>query len=213
MPREPISFPVRCTSCHTELGSPVVCEACRTLQPVSQQVDLFELLQLPVTYRLDEERLETVYLHVSRTVHPDYFSQADQDERVLSENLSARINDAYRTLKDPVSRSEYLLRRAGGKSATEDKRVPPRLLGEVLMLREEIEQARADRRPGVVATIHQALRQRVSKSLEELARQHERLEAAQSAADDAATRQAADEIRLSLNGIRYLQNLANESGV
>ncbi len=211
MTSEQISFPVRCAHCQAEMDSAVVCEACNALQPVGEQVETFELLQLPATFRLDGDELDSVYLRLTRMIHPDYFGRTGGPEKSLSEELSARINNAYRTLRDPLRRSEELLRRAGGKSATEDKRIEPGLLAEVLELREQIESAKAGKRAAELAGLNAGLARRLERAFAELAGLHERLESAQSAGDDPAVASLRDAIRLELNGIRYLQGLVRES--
>ncbi len=212
MTDQTISFPARCTHCQAEMDHPAVCRSCNTLQPVDQRVDAFDLLQLPVTFRLADERLDEVYLHLTRMVHPDYFSRSPGPERSLSEDLAARINNAYRTLKDPLRRSEYLLRRAGGRSATDDKRVPPDLLGEMLDLREQVQQAR-DAGPagaGALSDLARRLELRRADAFEELGHLHEELESAQAAADDARAVGLLDAVRQAVNGLRYLQGLLRE---
>ncbi|MDD4888527.1 MAG: iron-sulfur cluster co-chaperone HscB C-terminal domain-containing protein [Phycisphaerae bacterium] len=211
MAKDPISYPVRCSHCQSEMSTPMVCEACNTLQPVGDSAEAFELLQLPATYAIDLDELESVYLRLSRMVHPDYFGKIGGPERSLSEDLSARLNNAYRQLRDPLRRSEYLLARAGGPSATDDKRVPPDLLGEVMELREQIESAKAAGRSADLAGVNARLTGRADAAFAKLAQLHADLESAQTAGDDRRVADLVSQIRVMLNGIRYLQNLVKES--
>lgn len=212
MTTDPIAIPVRCTHCHSEMNSPMVCDACHSLQPVGDSAEAFELLQLPPTYRIDAGELESVYLRLSRMVHPDYFGRTGGPEKSLSEDLSARLNNAYRLLRDPLRRSEYLLARAGGPAVADDKRVAPELLAEVMELRERIESARAAGQAGELAVVHAALATRAADAFRRLAELHSELESAQAVGDDATANRMIGQIRGTLNGIRYLQNLVKESG-
>lgn len=211
MTQEPISFPVRCSHCQSEMSSSIVCEACHTLQPVPDDAQPFELLNLPASFKVDLDELESTYLRLSRMVHPDYFGKTAGPEKVLSEDLSARLNNAYRLLKDPARRSEYLLVRAGGASSSDDKRVPPDMLGEVMALRERIEDAKSAGRRDELAAVNAELTSRVDAAMVQLARLHEDLESAQSAGDEPRVSELLGVIRTTLNGIRFLQNLVKES--
>jgi molecular chaperone HscB len=144
MSTESASVPEKCYSCSAELVSPAVCGGCRTLYPLPKSVDHFALLGLPRAYDLDERTLEERYLAVSRHVHPDYFSAASDEMRQLSTRLAAELNEAVNVLRDPIARAAYLLELCGGPSAAGDRSVPGEVLGETMMLREEIEEARAD---------------------------------------------------------------------
>ena len=194
------------------MSTPMVCEACHTLQPVGT-AEPFELLNLPVTYQIDLTELENVYLRLSRMVHPDYFGTTGGPEKRLSEDLSARLNNAYRLLKDPLARSDFLLTRSGGPAASHDKRVPPDLLGEVLDLREKIEQAKSAGRTAELAEVHAQLTRRSGAAFEQLARLHAELESAQEAGHAAAPKvgELLSRIRMAINGIHFLQNLVKES--
>src|SRR5436190_23396159 len=101
-------------------------------------MDHFDRLGLPRRFSLDPAALEREYLIRSRAVHPDYHQLASSAEQAASVELSAAVNEAYSTLKDPFRRAEYLLKLAGGPSASELKDVPAEFLEEMLDLRTEI---------------------------------------------------------------------------
>ncbi len=73
----------------------------------------FELFGLPVRYAIDAKALEGSYRELQRSVHPDRHSASDDASRRLSLQAAARVNEAYRTLADPVERARYLLSLAG----------------------------------------------------------------------------------------------------
>ena len=69
----------------------------------------FELFGLPKTFRIDAEALDNAYRALQAEVHPDRFASGSDADRRLSLQSSARVNEAYAALKDPVERARYLL--------------------------------------------------------------------------------------------------------
>ena len=106
-------------------------------------MDHFERLGLPRRFSVDAAELERAYLARSRVVHPDYHLAGSGADLGASLELSAGINEAYNTLRDPFTRAEYLLKLEGGPSASEQKQMPPAFLAEMLEARERIEESRA----------------------------------------------------------------------
>jgi molecular chaperone HscB len=104
--------------------------------------DHFHRLGLPRRFALDAAELERAYLARSRAVHPDFHLTGPSADLNASLELSAAVNEAYNTLRDPFTRAEHLLALAGGPSAAEHRDVPAPFLGEMLDLREQIETAR-----------------------------------------------------------------------
>lgn len=109
----------------------------------------FELLGLPVRFALDPQELEQQYREASRHWHPDRFSRAPASERAAVLQRATDLNQAYRTLKSAARRAEYLLKLRGVDLASEEpgKQPPmaPEFLGEIMELREELMDARAER--------------------------------------------------------------------
>jgi len=79
----------------------------------------FELFGLPARYALDAAALDDAYRALQRDVHPDRHATADDASRRLSLQAAARVNEAYRTLADPVERARYLLGLLGGDALDE----------------------------------------------------------------------------------------------
>lgn len=104
--------------------------------------DYFQRLGLPRRFSLDPAELERRYLATSRAVHPDYHATGTAGDLAASLDLSAAVNEAYTTLKDPFTRAEYLLKLDGGPSASEYKQMPPAFLEAMLEAREQVEEAR-----------------------------------------------------------------------
>src|SRR5205085_2753880 len=101
-------------------------------------MDHFERLGLPRSFSLDAAAVEREYLARSRQLHPDYHQLGSTAEQAASVELTAALNEAYTTLKDPFRRAEYLLKLDGGPSASEQKDMPAEFLEEMLELRMEI---------------------------------------------------------------------------
>jgi molecular chaperone HscB len=138
------------------------CTACGKVQP-PLPVDYFTFFGLARKLEVNVPGLEKEFYALSRKLHPDLYSGADTREQAWSLEQSSQLNDAYRTLKDPIKRTEYLLRLEGveleeqSKSATEQARtsgnlkkqvVPPDLLEEVFDLNMQLEELRAQKKLG-----------------------------------------------------------------
>ena len=74
-----------------------------------EPTDFFSFFGLPRRLQLDEAALEREFYALSRKLHPDVYSRASAREQAWSLEKTSQLNDAYRTLKDPISRTEYLL--------------------------------------------------------------------------------------------------------
>ena len=69
----------------------------------------FELFELAQRFDVDIDVLTGRYRELQRALHPDKFASSTDQERRLSVQMTARVNDAYQTLKDPRNRAKYLL--------------------------------------------------------------------------------------------------------
>ena len=108
----------------------------------------FELFGLPSSYGLDQEVLEKAYREIQAQVHPDRFAHAGDAERRASLQWTTRVNEAYRTLKDPVQRGRHLLELHGVDVAFEtNTQMPTDFLMQQLELREELEAATGKKDP------------------------------------------------------------------
>src|SRR6266446_8459262 len=104
--------PQSCWSCGT-MGAAHFCNACGKVQPASP-VDYFSFFGLPRKLNLDVTALQRDFYALSRKLHPDLYAQSNEaEQRQWSLEKSSQLNDAYRTLKDPIARTEYLLRLQG----------------------------------------------------------------------------------------------------
>ncbi|MDE2003341.1 MAG: Fe-S protein assembly co-chaperone HscB [Betaproteobacteria bacterium] len=104
----------------------------------------FELFGLPPRFRVDVPALRRAYRDLQREVHPDRYASGSDHEKRLALQASARVNEAYRTLEDPVARAEYLLQLAGIDATAEtDTRLPIDFLTRQLERREAADEARS----------------------------------------------------------------------
>ena len=137
------TFPLVCWSCQERTISTHFCSSCGKIQQLSRTVDYFAFFGLPRKLRIDSGGLEKKFMELSWKLHPDKFVQADERERELALMSSSQLNDAYRTLRDPISRVEYLLAIEGARKEGEQKQqAPPELLEEVFELNESLDELR-----------------------------------------------------------------------
>ena len=150
-----------CWSCG-QMRAAHFCSACGKVQP-PVPVDYFSFFGLPRKLTLDTAALEREFYALSRKLHPDLYAQAESEEQTWSLQQSSLLNDAYRTLKDPIRRTQYLLRLEGveleeqSKTATDRARqtgevkkqvVPPDLLEEVFEFNMQLEELRMNKEAG-----------------------------------------------------------------
>jgi molecular chaperone HscB len=103
----------------------------------------FELFGMPATFDLDTDELAVRYRELQRRVHPDKFASASDQDRRLSLQMTALINEGFHTLKDPVRRGRYLLSLRGIDLGDDtDTTMDPAFLLEQMELREELEEVR-----------------------------------------------------------------------
>jgi molecular chaperone HscB len=151
----------RCWSCGT-MRALHFCESCGKVQP-PVPVDYFAFFGLLRKLNLDTAILDKDFYELSRRLHPDINARAGSQEQEWSLQQSSMLNDAHRTLKDPVKRTQYLLKLEGveleeqSKLATEQARatgqvrkqiVPPGLLEEVFELNMKLEELKANKKLG-----------------------------------------------------------------
>ena len=110
---------------------------------VREKGDHFSLFGLPRKLWVEMSALEKKFLELSWKLHPDKFVNASAEEQELSLRRSSELNDAYRVLRDPVARVEYLLELEGTRKEGEHKQqAPPELLEEVFELNESLDELR-----------------------------------------------------------------------
>ncbi len=206
-------------------GAPVdvhFCPQCTKILTLGRHGDYFAFMSVPRRLTFDGAALEQRFRSLSRQFHPDFFYNATLAERRASLERSSYLNDAYRTLKQPVARVVYLLELEGTLTAADradpgaSTHVPPELLEEVFALNEELDEVRDLRASGAPAAEWQARLQQAAAPIEEKRAEHERqLEELSARWDAVADRPASDaERRDVLHALRdrvlernYISNL------
>lgn len=214
------------------------CEACGKVQPPAP-VNYFAFFGLPRKLQIDVGALDKDFYDLSRKLHPDLNARAGSNEQEWSLQQSSMLNDAHRILKDPVKRTQYLLKLEGveleeqSKSATEQARatgqtkkqiVPPDLLEEVFELNMQLEELRTQKKMG---EDDPALIEEIGRQKLELEEKHdallnelqthwkswdaliEREQAGQIVSED-ERRQARDKMVDVLNRRNYIRNLVRD---
>ncbi len=193
----------------------------------------FSLFSLPRHLQLDLAALEKEFYAQSRRLHPDRFAARPPAEQTEALARSSALNDAYRTLRDPIARTEYLLGLEGvqmeeqSRQATDAARAaggekkqiaPPDLLEEAFELNMQLEEMRFARTAGekddAIEQELQAARTRFTGMLDDLQRQLEALwvrwDAAEDADDAARRAEAKDTMIALLNRRSYIRNLVRD---
>ena len=202
--------PAKCSHCERPMSTPIVCDFCEALNPIPAATDYFALLDVPRRFDLDQQLLHRKFVALSQHAHPDFHTGESPEVQQLSLRVCAALNDAYRTLKDPARRAAYLLEVLGGKSSVEDKAVPEGFLGTMMMMQEEIADARdagqereLDRLREVLQTQHDGLIHRIAGLFGE----HQ-----EAVACNAVRKDFLGEIRRQVNAVSYVRKLLSLLG-
>jgi len=196
------AWPRKCDTCEADLRSPIVCQGCQTIFPLPVAADYFQLLGLPRGYEIDAVQLQSSYRTLARLVHPDRFSNEPPEAAALPTRLSAALNDAVRVLSDPVRRADYLLTLSGGPDATTMRDVPGQLLAEVMMLREEIDDARSSGDDATLARLRRTIQEKRTETMTQIGHSARTL--------PVAAAEEKKQLRLLINAIKYWDNLTAE---
>ena len=132
-----------CWHCQSDIGGEYFCGQCVKVQPLSKDIDYFTCLGLPRKLNIDTGTLETKFYEMSRAFHPDFYEGKSEMERAVSLANSAILNQAYRTLKDPILRVEYLLRLEAGAAKDIPGKAPADLFEAILEIQEHLEDFQA----------------------------------------------------------------------
>ena len=212
-----------CWHCQSEVSGEYFCDRCVKVQPVSKELDYFTCLGLPRRLTIDQHQLETKFYELSRAFHPDFYQNKSAAEQAISLGNSAMLNTAYRTLRDPIERAEYLLGLEAG-AVKEIRNSPPAdLFEEIIELQDTLNEYRAaDHASETEATLRAKIqlerntleqRQRdMETTLQQLFIQWDRLQDRGEATDQ--TRAERDrllkQMRENLSNRTYVKNIVND---
>src|ERR1700689_4256004 len=152
----------------------------------------YEAFGLTPALSLDGEDLKKRFYERSRQWHPDRFSRASPEEQQKALDMTSTLNDAFRTLRDPVARAEYFLKENGIELS---KEAPPELLEEVFELNMALEELRDG---------DEATRPQLMAAKERFVAMRDAIDASLPATADL------EEVRALLNRRRYIRNLIRE---
>ena len=155
----------------------------------------YESLGLEPKLSIDTEDLKKRFYERSRQLHPDRFSRASADEQQKALDMTALLNDAFRTLRDPVTRAQYFLRESGIELS---KEAPPELLEEVFELNMALEELRGG---------DDSVRPQLAEAQEKFLAMRREIDAELGRLFDSQDLEA---IRAALNRRRYVSNLIRE---
>jgi molecular chaperone HscB len=140
-------FKMICWNCNNEIAGEHFCPQCGKIQPLKPGEDYFSFFGYSNRQlNIDNADLERKFYSFSRQFHPDFFQQSSDLEKEASLEKSSLLNDAYRTLKDPVKRAEYIIQLEGAELGK--AQAPPDLLAEMFELNEQLEEFRDAKRDG-----------------------------------------------------------------
>lgn len=199
---------MQCWNCGVrEIDGALFCPSCKSLQ--HPPAGYFELFGLEPQLALDSQTLQKRFYELSRQLHPDRYGRRPEQERQYSLEGTAILNDAWRVLRDPVERAEYVLNQSGfhiAEQRTTD--VPPELLEEVFELNmalEELREGDASARPNLEEARGRfvSMQDAIDAELGSLFANHDK-------APESEKRGVLAEIRGVLNRRRYIQNLIRD---
>jgi len=194
-----------CWQCAAPISDSLFCRSCKSLQQPSR--DYYRVLGIERRrLNLDSDDLQRRFYDLSRLLHPDRFIRKPELEQQYSLDATSVLNDAYRTLRDPVRRAQYVLSQEGfevGEQRSND--VPPELLEEVFELNMALEEMRSgddSARPQL-----ESAEKNFAGMMDGIDNELQRLFAVYDAVPDRDTLSA---IRGVLNRRKYVQNLLTE---
>lgn len=204
-----------CAGCGAAAVEGPICPVCGRIRPFPEGSDHWAVLGLERRLGLDRADLERRFHGLNRRLHPDYFRLRSPEEQTISLEASAAVNAAYRTLRDPVSRVEYLLELEGmGLGSAGQAKPPADLFEEIMELQEarmELATADPDEAP--------ALRNRLENAKAELEARRTGAEQeltatfpAWDAGDEATRRRLLGEMRDILATRAYLRTVLRDLG-
>src|SRR3954447_485370 len=215
-----------CWSCSAPLAvREHFCSTCGKVQPVRPMTH-FEFFGLCKKLNLNEQQLQKEFYALSRKLHPDVYARATANEQEWSLQKTSQLNDAYRNLKDPIARTQYLLSLEGiqleeqSKSATDAARqsgeekkqaVPPELLEEVFELNMQLQELKmGECDPETIAQLESAKKNFEHKLEESNFELRKYWDAWDNAKDSESEKKAMDEMVALLNRRSYIRNLVRD---
>ncbi|CAG5047741.1 unnamed protein product [Parnassius apollo] len=137
---------VSCWSCGkniNNLSAHLFCSNCNAVQPPEAKENYFKIMGIHETYDLDENDLAKKFKELQKQLHPDKFANKNKEEQEISEIYSSLVNEAYKTLLEPLSRGIYMLH-LRGKEIPENTEIDQQFLMMIMEKNEEVENAETE---------------------------------------------------------------------
>jgi len=195
-----------CPSCWAHLSTPLFCESCEELLEPKESPSPFAALGVQPEYALNRMALRKRLLALSRRLHPDFFSNAEETVRERAQRNTAELNAAFEILDDDFHRADWLVKSLGGPTEADERQMPPAFLAEVLEWNETIEEAQGAAPDSAERAALDPLEASLREQREELMGLiSEKLDPLPPAHDPLLT-----EVRRNLNAIRYVDRSLRE---
>ena len=214
-----------CWSCRKEAPDLYFCSNCASLQPLPPEIDYFTCFGLEPRLNIDLKALEPRFYELSRKFHPDFYQKRSEAEKAISLENAAILNKAYRALKYPRRRLEYLIGWVEGGEPIRTE-APADLFDEIFELQETLEEAKAEggsaeERAALVSTLEgarekfQKRRNEESGRLETLFKEWDRLADGRGAFDSdrgwtGEQKKCLEEMKKALSHQAYLDRILND---
>ena len=196
-----------CLHCKKSLESVLFCFSCHSLQKLPTKPNFFEALGLPPNYVQNSQQVETKYQRLLGEIHPDFYAHLQTWEKRQSLESTSILNNAFKTLQNPLSRAEYLLSLLAQSSELNSRALPPQFLEEVFELQEKLDELLAQESQS------QELLQLERDFQARLEQSYQQIENLFSEMPKAPTVAQLQTIQTQLNASRYIQRLAERSSL
>eukprot|EP00440_Ansanella_granifera_P076416 gb/GFBE01082923.1/.p1 GENE.gb/GFBE01082923.1/~~gb/GFBE01082923.1/.p1 ORF type:complete len:267 (+),score=46.84 gb/GFBE01082923.1/:1-801(+) len=133
-----------CSACGSSAPAfSFLCRSCGKLMEASYgTASHYDLLGLDTSFEVEAEAVDSAYKELQRSLHPDRHAQASEEQRLLAETHSARLNEAVAVLRSPLLRARYWMELHGARILEEDQRIEDTAtMMEVMETSEEMEDA------------------------------------------------------------------------
>jgi len=204
-----------CWDCKQESSGEPFCDHCGKIQPAGPGTDYFQFMGLPRRLGIDLPDLERRFYDLSRKFHPDFFQGRDGHEQQVSLENASVLNQAYRALREPFSRAEYLVKLTQGSDHEIAAAPPNELLEEVFEFNERLQEFQAENDEGAKRNLAPALeedKRRFAEKNEAIRAALDALFQRWDAAADAGEETAGilEELRGLLSQRKYIQNAVRD---
>ena len=173
-------------------------------------MNYFEVFDLPKILGIDPGMLEKKFHELSRKFHPDYFTTGSTEDQQKALTMTSLLNDAYRTLRHPVRRVEYLLELEGFKS--DGSKVPKSFLMEMFEINEQVEEVKSgSASPEQIAAVRSDIENRTARfetQIEQASAEWDRL--VSSHASDLELKAQLSKLTEILSASSYIRNLERD---